>query len=163
MKSRPALGSLLAVVVLLGIVLAIVQCGCSQTQGAAADAQSATTQTFQSGSIVVAGLVDYPMTLTDLDLDYMDWFSGTTEHPDLGVIEYEAVRLSDVLWYVGVQSEARTVTVTSMDGSSVDVALEDMTDKDAGLVVTGTGALDVVIPTSRGKTWFTDVVAMEFK
>jgi hypothetical protein len=72
----------------------------------------------KSGEVVIEGLVDYPMTLTVLDMDYMDWATVTVDHPDLGATEYEGVYLSEIFWYTGVQTMRRTM-VSASDGSTV--------------------------------------------
>lgn len=155
--------SLAAVLMLVGVALTVSPVGCSDGQDATAAGRTATTTALSSGSVVIEGLVDYPMTLTSLDLDYMDWFTGEVEHPRLGTIEYEGVRLSEVFWYVGVRSEAETVTITSLDGSTAEVALKDVSDTDAMMAVDETGALNMIMPGLEGDAWVTDVVVMEFK
>lgn len=160
MMSRQVRRLILAAV-LVGSVLAI--CGCSSGEDPADAGQTASTAAFRSGSVVVEGLVDYPMTLTSLDMDYMNWSSGTAEHPDQGMIEYEGVRLSEIFAYVGVRSGATTLEITSADGTSVDLALEDLAPGDATLAVAEDGTLSMVVPGMRSDAWVADVVAMEFK
>lgn len=149
-----------AALILLGALLILFATGCSDNEQAAEETAAATTE---SGSIVIEGLVDYPMKLTILDMDYMDWVTIEAEHPDLGVTRYEGVRLTEICSYVGVQAEAKTLTIASSDGYSADVALEDLSGKEAMLAVAEDGALNTVMPGLGAETWVADVVAMEFK
>ena len=157
---RPALA---AALVLLAIALTAALGGCSDGKKTEAADKTVAAETAKSGLIVVGGLVDYPMTLTVVDLDYMDWIVGQVDHPDLGTAEYEGAPLSQVFLYVGVHPEAKTVTVTSSDGASVDITLEDIAGDNAILAVAEDGAMNMVLPGLGGEAWATDVVAMEFK
>jgi hypothetical protein len=117
----------------------------------------------ESGSVVFTGLIDYPMTFTALDMDYMDWAAVTADDPELGApANYEGVRLSDVLSYVGVQPEAQTLVITALDGSTAEMSLAEI-PADALLTVADDSSLSTVMPGMAAEMWVKDVVAMEFK
>jgi hypothetical protein len=119
------------------------------------------TPVTASGSIVVSGLVDYPMTLTPVDMDYMDWVTVTADDPNSGSTTYDGVRLSDIWSFFGVQAAARTVSVTAADGSTVELALADISS-DALLAVDDDNSFNMVMPGMAASAWVKDVVAMKF-
>jgi hypothetical protein len=115
-----------------------------------------------SGSIVFSGLIDYPMTFTALDMDYMDWVTVTADDPQLGSTEYEGVKLSDIFSYVGVQSDATALAITGSDGTTAEVTLADISS-DALLAVADDGSLSTVMPGMASEAWVKDIVKMEFR
>jgi len=157
MKRKLLQHTLFGVVLALGISLAVAACGSSESTAGVTD-EGLTTR---SGSIVVSGLVDYPMTFVTLDTDYMDWVTVTAEDPDTGWTEYDGVRLSEIFAYVGLQSEATSLTVTGYDGTSLVLTLADV-DQDALLTVTDDNAFDLIMPSIDGQLRVDDVVTMEF-
>jgi len=157
MKRELLKHSLVGVMLALGISLLVAACGSSKN---AADAATESSPA-ESGSIVVSGLVDYPMTFVTLDTDYMDWVTVSAEDPDAGPAEYDGVRLSEVFAYVGVQPEATVVTVTAYDGTSLELTLADI-DQDALLTVTDDNAFELIMPGMGSEAWVGDVVMMEF-
>ncbi len=118
--------------------------------------------TGENGSIVVAGLVDYPMNFTVLDMDYMDWTTVTATDPDGVEGQYEGVPLSDIFEYVGVQADAAAVVIAASDGSTVEVALADIPTEEAILTVGENDAMNTVMP-GLDSGWVEDIVKMEFK
>jgi DMSO/TMAO reductase YedYZ molybdopterin-dependent catalytic subunit len=110
----------------------------------------------------VAGLVDYPMNFTVLDMDYMDWTTVTATDPDGVEGQYEGVPLNAIFDYVGVQSDATTMVLTASDGSTVEVALADVPTEESILTVGENDALNTVMP-GLDSGWVEDVVKMEFK
>ena len=118
--------------------------------------------TGENGSIVVAGLVDYPMNFTVLDMDYMDWATIIATHPDGVEGEYEGVPLSDIFEYVGMQSDATVMVLTASDGSTVELALADIPSEEAILTVGENDAMNTVMP-GLDSGWVEDIVKMEFK
>lgn len=141
----------------LGFALVVAACGDGQETTA-----TVAGETPASGSIVVSGLVDYPMTFVTLDTDYMDWATVTADDPEVGSTTYDGVRLSEVFSYVGVQTEAATVLVVGSDRSSVELTLADIS-ADALITVTPDGAFDLVMPGMSDDAWIDDVVGMEFR
>jgi hypothetical protein len=142
------------------------QTSSSDSASSVAPAASATPAASEgevtSGSIVFSGLIDYPMTFTALDMDYMDWVTMTADHPGLGSAVYEGVSLSDILSYVGVQAEAVTMVVMAADGSTAQVTIADI-PADALLALANDDSLSTVMPGMAAEAWVEDVVAMEFK
>jgi len=150
--------SMALILVVIGAVL--FASACSGSEGTASTAAPAAGE---SGSIVFEGLVDNPMTLTSLDMDYMSWESVTVDDPTLGTTTYEGVRLSEIFSYVGVQPDAKTLTVTSSDGSSTDIALADVISDTAMIAVADDGNLSTVMPGLGSEAWVDDVVAMTLR
>lgn len=157
MKRKLLQHSLVGVSLALGISLLVAACGSSSSAVDVATESSSA----ESGSIVVSGLIDYPMTFVTLDTDYMDWVTVSAEGPDAGPAEYDGVRLSEVFAYVGVQSGATVVKVTAYDGTSLQLTLTDI-DQDALLTVTDDNAFELIMPGMDSEAWVDDVVMMEF-
>lgn len=149
---------------LMSVVLFATACGgTDQSTTAGDDPVVKDGSTGESGSIVIDGLVDYPMTFTILDMDYMDWVTITADHPQLGPTEYEGVRLSEILSYVGAQSDAKTLIIKAVDGSGVELALADITSDDAMIAVSEDDSLNAVMPGLEAEAWVSDVASMQFK
>ena len=155
-----------AVPLLTGAVLLVAACGGSAETITTAAVETATTTSSaagESGSIVLKGMIDNPMTLTVMDMDYMDVVTITADRPEFGATEYTGVRLSEVSAAVGVQPDATTLVITGSDGSKVEISLADITSKDAMIAVGDDSAMNAVMPGLESKTWVQDVVSMEFK
>ena len=161
MTVRSFRGRILVTALATGLVtaLALFAASCGGSTGTTA---SSSTESGTSGSIVFSGLLDYPMTFTALDMDYMHWVTITADDPTLGSTEYEGVPLSDIFAYVGVRSAATTVVITAADGSTSEVTLADVSS-DALLAVGDDDALSTVMPGMASSAWVKDVVKMEFK
>lgn len=171
MLKNPFLRSIAAALMIGTIALFVAACGGTEqtataasvdTTGATASTSGSATETGESGSIVMAGLVDYPMTFTALDMDYMDWTTVTADDPARGSSSFEGVLLSDIFSYVGVQPEAVTVAITGSDGSTAPVDLADISS-DALLTAAEDYSLNTVMPGSASEAWVKDVVKMEFE
>jgi hypothetical protein len=172
---RRHLGFLGMTALLLVMALSLLAAGCGgsadTTTTAASTEDTTATSTVgsdttmapgESGSIVVSGLVDTPMTFTSMDSDYMNWTTVTADHPKLGSQEFEGVLLSEIFSYVGVQDDATAVTITASDGTIVDIALTDITS-DAMMTVDENGAMSAIMPGMDSQYWVEDIVAMEFR
>lgn len=160
-----------AALLLLAVTVLGVGCGGSgetaavSAEDAAGDETAVTTAASsagESGNIVFSGSVDYAMTFTPLDMDYMEWRTVSADNPESGTTDYEGVLMSEVFSYVGVSVEATTLKMTASDGSSVEVALADI-PSDALLAVTADGRLDAVMPGMAAEGWVQDLVAMELR
>ena len=150
---------MLAVLILLtGATLLLAACG-----GATETTAPAASSVGQNGGVVCKGLVDYPMTLTVVDIDYMEWIAVTADDPVLGTAEYEGVRLSDIFSYVGVQADAKTLVITGSDGSTVELPLASIDGAEAMISVAEDNTLNAVMPSLESEAWVKDVVSMEFR
>ena len=155
----------IAPVAVLLLLAATLLAACSGSDETTSSDSAATTEAQvmgASGSIVISGMVDYAMTFNSLDMDYMSWQSMSAEHPERGTKSYEGVPLGEVFDYVGVLSEATTVTIWSLDGTSVKLTLSDIPD-DALIAVSGEGTLNAVMPGMSAEAWVEDVVSMELR
>ena len=113
--------------------------------------------------MLVEGLVDYPMTLTVLDMDYMDWVTVTVDHPEAGPTDYDGVPLAEIFSYVGVQPDAATLILTASDGTSAEIALDDISSDEALLAVGETDVISAVLPGLDSDAWLEDIVSMRFE
>ena len=139
-------------------------CGDStDTTSAATSASSVSSSAENSGEVLIEGLVDYPMTLTLLDMDYMDWVTVTADHPEAGPTDYDGVPLVDIFSYVGVQPDAATLILTASDGTSAEIALDDISGDEALLAVDESEAMSAVLPGLDGEAWVEDIVSMRFE
>jgi hypothetical protein len=165
MKSRHSRNLLLATALLL-VTATLLAAGCGgsdQTATTVAGGSSATAASSgESGSVVITGLVDNPMTLTAVDLDYMDLVTVTVDHPELGSTKCTGVRLDDIFSAAGVQSSATTLLIARSDGTSVKIPLADITSDDAMLAVADDGTLNAVMPGLDSADWVEDVITMQF-
>lgn len=139
------------------------------TAPAATAAETATTAASDSGSttsgtIVVKGMVDNPLTLTVESLKAMNPVTITAEHPKLGKQQYTGVRFSDLLAALKVQAGATTLDLASSDGYMAEVSLADLkASADAMIAIGDDGTLNAVMPGLSGKAWAKDLVSLEFK
>jgi hypothetical protein len=156
-----------AVLVLASAAIFATGCGdttdTTDTTSTAPSTSSVSSSAESSGEVVVEGLVDYPMTLTVLDMDYMDWVTVTVDHPETGPTEYDGVPITDIFSYVGVQPDAATLILTASDGTSAEIALDDISSDEALLAVDETGAMSAVLPGSDSEAWVEDIVSMRFE
>lgn len=173
-RLHPHLGRWLVLLALMLVVatagIAASACGGSESSdrgGGEGDITGATAATasgdaLESGSIVVDGLVDYPMTLTVMDMDYMYWVTTTAQHPEQGATEYQGVMLNDVFSYIGARDGATTLVLTGADGTTAEVALADI-GEDALLAVDDDDVMSTVMPGLDASAWVDDLVGMTFK
>ncbi|NLE73965.1 MAG: molybdopterin-dependent oxidoreductase [Actinobacteria bacterium] len=130
----------------------------------AADTPDATASEPVSGTIVVKGMVDNPITLTADVLQAMNPVTITATHPKMGDQEYTGVRLSDLLTTLEVQSTATTLLLGATDGFMAEISLADIeATPDAMIAIDSDGRLNGVMPGMSGKAWVKDIVSMDLK
>lgn len=173
MTRRTFCGTLMVAALIAAVSLFAAACGsgseaavttasvATETTAGATETTAADGAETQSGSIVVSGLVDYPMTFTAVDMDYMDWVTATADDPTTGSTSYDGVSLGDIWTFVGVQADATTVVITGADGSATEVTLAEI-GTDAVLAVGDDDSFNLVMPGMDASAWVKDVVAMEF-
>lgn len=115
-----------------------------------------------SGTMVVNGLVDNPLTLTVADLEAMNVTTITAEHPKKGATDYRGVLLSDIMAAAKVQSDATALNMGAGDGYIGTVTLAEL-DPDSMIAISDDGTLDAVMPGQSGKAWVSDIVWLEFQ
>lgn len=134
------------------------------TAASATDAPDATPSEPVSGTIVVKGMVDNPMTLTAEAMHAMDPVTITATHPKMGDQEYTGVRLSDLFTTLEVQSTATTLLLGATDGFMAEIPLADIeATPDAMIAIGSDGTLNGVMPGMSSKAWVKDIVSMDFK
>jgi hypothetical protein len=178
-SKRKFLVTLTVVLVLALAAFVVAGCGSSTTTTTAAapttTAAPASTTTAAgytdtstaaaaSGTIVVKGLVDNPVTWTVADLQKLNPVTITATHPKTGEAKYTGVKLTDLFKTLGVQSAATTLVTGSSDGYMSEIALADIAGSaDAMLSIADDGTLNMVMPGMSGKAWAKDIVSWEFK
>jgi DMSO/TMAO reductase YedYZ molybdopterin-dependent catalytic subunit len=115
------------------------------------------------GDLVITGLVDQPLGLTEEDLRAMEVVQITAEHPKSGQQEYEGVRLNALLDQAGVQDGATKLVVTAADGFVVEIFVAEVRDcADCLLGFTNTpGKFKLVMPGLPSSVWVKDVVQIQ--
>jgi DMSO/TMAO reductase YedYZ molybdopterin-dependent catalytic subunit len=117
------------------------------------------------GDLVVIGMVDQPLALTEDDLRAMEVVQITAEHPKSGQQEYEGVRLNALLDQAEVQESANKLVVTAADGFVAEVFVAEARDcADCLLGFTNTpGKFKLVMPGLPSNVWVKDVVQIEIR
>ena len=115
--------------------------------------------------LVIVGLVDEPLGLTEAGLREMVVAQITAEHPKKGQQEYEGVRLNALLDQVGVQSDATKLVITANDGFTARVFLAEVRDCADCLVAftEDPGTFRMVMPALPSNVWIKGVVKIEIK
>jgi len=117
-----------------------------------------------SGTSVVKGLVDNPMTITGDTIKSMNPVTITMDHPKLGRKEYTGVRWSELLPLFKVQAAATLVEFSCTDGYIAQATLAEMAaSPDSMLAVGDDGSLNAAMPGFYGKAWARDIIQIEFK
>lgn len=116
-------------------------------------------------TFTVTGLVDNPLSLTDVGLHNLDVISLSAEHPKNGMTDYTGVRINDLLDDAGVQEGAATLVLTADDGYTYEIDLATVRDCADCLVSFGEteGNYMSVMPGQAGKAWVKGLVNIEIK
>jgi DMSO/TMAO reductase YedYZ molybdopterin-dependent catalytic subunit len=126
---------------------------------------SAPTTPAEEGTLVVSGMVEQELALTEADLRAMEVVHITAEHPKKGMQEYDGVRLNALLEKAGVKVGASTVVFSASDGYSTEVSLADLQAcADCLLAFTDTpGSYSTVMPGLPSSNWTKSVIKIEIK
>jgi hypothetical protein len=118
-------------------------------------------------TLVVTGMVDNELKLTDSALHAMDVVTLTLEHPKNGATEYTGVRLNDLLNQAGIKEGATTVTFTASDGFANDLDLATVQACADCLVAfdpATPGVYNLAMPgQTSGKAWVNSLVSITVK
>lgn len=117
------------------------------------------------GTLVITGMVNQELTLTDADLHNLEVAHITAVHPKKGSQEYDGVRLNVLLDKAGMKPGATTVVFIASDGYTAEVSLNDIRGcADCLLAFTDTkGSYSTVMPGMLGNAWTKNVVKLEVK
>jgi DMSO/TMAO reductase YedYZ molybdopterin-dependent catalytic subunit len=126
---------------------------------------SAPTTPAEEGILVVNGMVEQELALTEADLRAMEVVHITAEHPKKGMQEYDGVRLNALLEEAGVKVGAATVVFSASDGYSTEVSLADLQAcADCLLAFTDTpGSYSTVMPGLPSSNWTKNLIKIEIK
>ena len=114
--------------------------------------------------LVINGLVNTPLTLTDADLQAMTIVSLTAQGKN-GPQDFKGVHLNDLLNKAGIKNGATKLVFTASDNYSSEIALSDVTScPNALLAFSDTpGSYMVVLPDQPTSTWVKNLVAIQVK
>ena len=117
------------------------------------------------GDLIIIGLVNHPLGLSEADLQAMDVIQITAEHPKKGQQEYSGIYLNALLDQAGPQESATTLIATADDGFASEIALSDVRDcNDCLLAFTNTpGKFKLVMPDLPSNVWVKGIVQIEIK
>ncbi len=118
-----------------------------------------------AGTLVITGMVNQELTLTDADLHNLEVVHITAVQPKHGSQAFDGVRLNALLDKAGVKAGATMVTFLASDGYSTDVSITDIRAcADCLLAFTSTkGSYLSVMPGMQGNDWVKDVISIEVK
>jgi DMSO/TMAO reductase YedYZ molybdopterin-dependent catalytic subunit len=123
------------------------------------------TPTGGGANLILTGLVENELTLTEADLRALGVVKITAEHPKKGPQDYEGVRLSTLLDMAKVKPEATKLVLTASDGFTAEVFLTEVqANPDCLVAFTDTpGVFSMVMPGLPSNTWIKGVVKIEVK
>jgi DMSO/TMAO reductase YedYZ molybdopterin-dependent catalytic subunit len=126
---------------------------------------AATAPAAEGGTLVITGMVNQELTLTDAELHNLEVAHITAVHPKKGSQIYDGVRLNELLDKAGMKTGATTVLFTASDGYTAEVSLNDIRAcADCLLAFTDTvGSYSTVMPGMLGNAWTKNVIKLEIK
>ena len=160
---------LLSLVALASLMLSA--CGAAATPAptmvptAVPPTDAPTSMPAGSTSLVVTGLVDKPLSLSEADLRAMTVATVTADQPKVGSQSFSGVHFSDLMTAASVQSTAVSLVMTGSDGYSATIDLPTLkacTDCMVAFVGSPVTFLSVM-PNQPGKVWVQNLVKLEFK
>lgn len=112
------------------------------------------------GDLVISGLVDFSMPYKYTELKDMEQIKINTKHPKKDeMVDYEGVRLNDLLAMAKPQASAKTVKFISADGYTIEAPLADVLACKDCLISFGDGeTLNSVMPGMESMFWAKDLV-----
>ena len=124
---------------------------------------SVSSSAESSGEVLVEGLVDYPMTLTVLDMDYMDWVTVTADHPEAGPTDYDGVPLVGHLLLRGGPARRRHPDTDRFRRHLGRDSPGRHQQRRSPAGRRRDGAISAVLPGLDGDAWVEDIVSMRFE
>ena len=126
---------------------------------------SAATGRDMEGDLVISGKVDFVMPFMVDELQDMDMVTINTKHPKKDeMVDYQGVRLNDLLAMAKPQADAKTVKFISSDGYAIEAPLADvLACKDCLIAFDDDGTVKTVMPGMEGMFWVKDMIAIEVK
>ena len=117
-----------------------------------------------SGSLVIKGLVNQGITLTDADLRAMNIVTVTAQGKN-GPQDFQGVLLNPILDNAGLKDGAAKLTITASDNYTADVALSDVRNCPKALLafMDTPGTYMIVLPDQPTSTWVKNVIQIEVK
>jgi len=117
------------------------------------------------GDLVISGKVDFVMPFMVDELQDMDMVTINTKHPKKDeMVDYQGVRLNDLLAMAKPQTDAKTVKFVASDGYAIEAPLANvLACADCLIAFDDDGTVKTIMPGMEGMFWVKDVVAIEVK
>jgi DMSO/TMAO reductase YedYZ molybdopterin-dependent catalytic subunit len=124
-----------------------------------------TTTTTGGATLVITGLVENEMSLTEADLRGMHVLKITADQPKKGKQDFTGISLNGLLDMAKVKPEAKKLVFTASDGYSSEVFLTEVRSSPDSLVAfTDTpGTFMTVMPGLPGNVWVKNIIKIEVK
>ncbi len=119
-----------------------------------------------AADIVITGLVENTLSLTEADLRAMEVVTITANHPTKGTpTDYPGIRLSTLFEMAKIKDGATKIVVTAADGFTAEIFLAEIEAcPDCLLGFTNTpGKFKLVMPGLPSGVWVKDVISIEVK
>lgn len=117
-----------------------------------------------SGSLIISGMVNQELALTDADLRAMEIVTINAEGKN-GPQDYQGVLLNTILDQAGIKDGATKLILTASDNYSTEVNLADVRNCPTALLAfTDTpGTYMIVLPDQPTSTWVKNIILIEVK
>ena len=119
----------------------------------------------ETACLVITGLVDKGLILSEADLRAMEVVNISAEHPKKGNQDYEGVLLNALFNQAMVQTDATKLTFTADDGYSTGIDLATVRNcKDCLVAFSDIPCkVSLVMPGMEGSAWVKNVIKIEVK
>lgn len=117
------------------------------------------------GDLIISGMVDFVMPFQFAELQDMDVVTINTKHPKKDeMVDYQGVRLNDLLAMAKPRADAKTVKLIASDGYAIEVPLADvLACADCLIAFDDDDSLKSVMPGMDSMFWVKDVVSIEIQ
>ncbi|NTV37873.1 MAG: hypothetical protein HGA82_01555, partial [Anaerolineales bacterium] len=115
--------------------------------------------------LVLTGLVDTELSLSEYDLRSMETMTISAKHATLGMQTYQGVSLNALLALAGLKDGATEIVFTASDGYVIKMALSEVTSCENSLLAFTEvpGSYTVILPDLPSQNWVKDLVSIEVK
>ncbi|NPV57986.1 MAG: hypothetical protein HPY76_15125 [Anaerolineae bacterium] len=115
------------------------------------------------GDLVIFGKVGEEMAFSVEDLKAIGDDTYTLEHPKKGAVDYNGVKVNDLLAMVAPAADATTMVLTASDGFSAEVDLSSLAGCDTCIIAFTDDGLMSALPGQESSAWVKFLSKIEIK